>query len=451
MEIANEYEFRRGICQLLKKNAHEDDDDGANAKDIENLVSLGLSMSITTTGSVCIFEIPDIPRVQNQKAYVPIAFSIGPRHHDSPKLSANDKLKTLYTRDLISKDRNTKATLTELSKTNLYSSTEFGQKVQECYPQHFHLEFYIRPYLFFDGCFIIEFLHKFQDQNPRDPDDPVFSYMLQFLYHDLILLQNQIPWFVLEDIFDRTGGINDKPLLWHVSALLKRIFPIAFVPAKGNLPSQQPKHILDLLRIWLVSPIEEERRQNTVVRRDDVLANGGWKPIPPATFLRKAGVKLRRKSKADSILQVTFRNGYLEIPPLEFRQGTEAIFRNLICLEQCLSNCPHGITSYVALMGCLINSTMDFDLLCEAGIFDNWKNPEDVSNFFNKAIYPGAYVKDYYYLELSKQVNEYCHRRCPRFLANFRNEFTPPWAIISVIVAGFLFIFTLLQTDCHNE
>ncbi|KAF2286194.1 hypothetical protein GH714_011565 [Hevea brasiliensis] len=361
MEIANEYEFRRGICQLLKKNAHEDDDDGANAKDIENLVSLGLSMSITTTGSVCIFEIPDIPRGQNQKAYVPIAFSIGPRHHDSPKLSANDKLKTLYTRDLISKDRNTKATLTELSKTNLYSSTEFGQKVQECYPQHFHLEFYIRPYLFFDGCFIIEFLHKFQDQNRRDPDDPVFSYMLQFPYHDLILLQTKYP-------------------------------------AKGNLPSQQPKHILDLLRIWLVSPIEEERRQNTVVRRDDVLANGGWKPIPPATFLRKAGVKLRRNQR---------------------------------------------LTAFC--------STMDFDLLCEAGIFDNWKNPEDVSNFFNKAIYPGAYVKDYYYLELSKQVNEYCHRRCPRFLAIFRNEFTPPWAIISVIVAGFLFIFTLLQTDCHDE
>ncbi|KAF2286192.1 hypothetical protein GH714_011545 [Hevea brasiliensis] len=419
MEIANEYEFRRGICQLLKKNAHEDDDDGANAKDIENLVSLGLSMSITTTGSVCIFEIPDIPRVQNQKAYVPIAFSIGPRHHDSPKLSANDKLKTLYTRDLISKDRNTKATLTELSKTNLYSSTEFGQKVQECYPQHFHLEFYIRPYLFFDGCFIIEFLHKFQDQNPRDPDDPVFSYMLQFLYHDLILLQNQIPWFVLEDIFDRTGGINDKPLLWHVSALLKRIFPIAFVPAKGNLPSQQPKHILDLLRIWLVSPIEEERRQNTVVRRDDVLANGGWKPIPPATFLRKAGVKLRRKSKADSILQ-------------------------------CLSNCPMELLLMWHLWDA--SSTVPWtSIYCEAGIFDNWKNPEDVYNFFNKAIYPGAYVKDYYYLELSKQVNEYCHRRCPRFLAIFRNEFTPPWAIISVIVAGFLFIFTLLQTDCHNE
>ncbi|XP_021671842.2 UPF0481 protein At3g47200 isoform X2 [Hevea brasiliensis] len=412
-------------------------------RDIENFMSLDLSTSMTG----CIFKIPDIPRSQNENSYVPITFSIGPWHYSNPKLRAYDKLKTRYLRDLISKDRNPLATWKqlELSKAELFSVKVNGKKVQECYSSHVD-QGYDGCDLLLDGCFIIELLLKFQDQNRRDPDDPVFSYMLHFLYHDLILLENQIPWFVLEDIFVRTCGNNGKPLIWHVSALLKRIFPSAFVPTGGNPPSQQPKHILDLLRLWLVFPIEEAKGQNTVVQVDDIETNGGWKPIPPATVLRKAGVKIKRKLEAKSILQVTFQNGYLEIPCLEFRQGTEDIFRNLVCLEQCLTNCPHGITSYVTLMGCLINTAMDFNLLREAGIFDNWMNPEDVTNFFNKAIYPGAYVKDYYYLELSEQVNEYCKRSWPRLRAIYRNEFTTPWAIISQVVAGFLFILALLQT-----
>ncbi|XP_021599759.1 UPF0481 protein At3g47200 [Manihot esculenta] len=432
METRSDNKYRLRVKNLI--NTHVD------SKDIENFMSLDLSAS--TTG--CIFKVPDIPRSQNQNAYVPIAFSIGPWHYSNPNLRANDKLKTLYLRDLISKDRNPKATLMELSNSEMYI-LELSRKVQECYSSPVDQE-YDGCDLLVDGCFIIEFLRKFQDKSRRDPDDPVFSYMLQFLYHDLMLLENQIPWFVLEDIFHRTCGNNEKPLIWYVSAFLKQIFPIAFVPTEGNLPSLQPKHILDLLRLWLVSPIEEEKGKNTVLQIDDIVTNGGWKPIPPASFLRKAGVKIKRKLMADSILQVTFRNGYLEIPPLEFRQGTEDVFQNLICLEQCLTKCPHGITSYVTLLGCLINTPMDFNLLCEAGIFDNWMNPEDVINFFNKAIYRGAYVKDYYYLELSEQVIEYCNRKWPRLRAIYRNEFTTPWAIISQVVAGFLFIFTLLQT-----
>lgn len=50
-----------------------------------------------------------------------------------------------------------------------------------------------------DGCFLLELFRKDAYIAPRDKDDPIFNTLWTFenLYHDLILLENQIPWFVL--------------------------------------------------------------------------------------------------------------------------------------------------------------------------------------------------------------------------------------------------------------
>ena len=58
-----------------------------------------------------------------------------------------------------------------------------------------------------DGCFIIELFRK-DSKVEKEDDDPIFSMscMLQFLHHDLILLENQIPWFALEILFEKTKG-----------------------------------------------------------------------------------------------------------------------------------------------------------------------------------------------------------------------------------------------------
>ena len=65
-----------------------------------------------------------------------------------------------------------------------------------------------------DGCFIIEIFYKDDNEMLRDDDDPIFnmSCMLQYLYHDLILLENQIPWFVLEKLFNLTKEPGSKTL-----------------------------------------------------------------------------------------------------------------------------------------------------------------------------------------------------------------------------------------------
>ncbi|XP_041006048.1 UPF0481 protein At3g47200-like [Juglans microcarpa x Juglans regia] len=258
------------------------------------------------------------------------------------------------------------------------------------------------------------------------------SCMLQFLYHDLILLENQLPWMVLERLFGITvERRQSKPLMQLAVEFFANIF--SSTPPPVVYPIQDIEHILDLFRRLLISSVggEEEREL-------------GWQPMPSATSLVEAGVKFRR-SEYKSILDMKFINGVLEIPPLLIQETTETVFRNLVSFEQCYPNCDAWFTSYVVLVHNLINTAKDLDILCENEIIDNWSNLEDAAQFFNK-IYSNTYVKKYHYLGLCQKVNRYCQRRWPRWRTVLvRNYFNTPWSTLSIMVVAMLLILLFLQ------
>ncbi|KAG8369618.1 hypothetical protein BUALT_Bualt14G0032400 [Buddleja alternifolia] len=55
-----------------------------------------------------------------------------------------------------------------------------------------------------DGCFIIELVRKFHMKFLREKDDPIFrmGWIMNSLQRDLMLFENQIPFFVLCKLFD---------------------------------------------------------------------------------------------------------------------------------------------------------------------------------------------------------------------------------------------------------
>ncbi|KAI5347916.1 hypothetical protein L3X38_000803 [Prunus dulcis] len=62
-----------------------------------------------------------------------------------------------------------------------------------------------------DGGFVIELFRKFvvrqtSDEKHVDGNDPIFRMdcMFQYLCHDLLLLENQLPWFVLQHLYNLT-------------------------------------------------------------------------------------------------------------------------------------------------------------------------------------------------------------------------------------------------------
>jgi hypothetical protein len=93
----------------------------------------------------------------------------------------------------------------------------------------------------------------------------------------------------------------------------------------------------------------------------------------------------------------------------------------------------------------LIITTKDMNILCENQIIENWLNPEDATQLFNKLYYDTCVFN--FYKDLCRDVNRFCKRRWPRWRAMLvRNYFNNPWAVLSTSAAVILLILTLLQT-----
>ena len=424
--------------------------DNTTVIDVESLVSSMENKNLLSLSpDHCIFRTPSILLKHRKEAYLPNCFSFGPFHHDQPNLKVTEKIKLKYLQGLLYRSDNPKEGYREL----LDSIKEVEGKARDCYAGNIDQNVAVTgnfvEMLVVDGCFIIELFRKDGGVVPKEGDDPIFSMscMLQFLHHDLILLENQIPWFALEILFNKTKGPSEtKSLIELALHFLSNVFsshrrPLDYIP--NLFKDQKVKHILDLLRLSLVLPSEEVKIYEG--NRPSNQQNFEWQPIPSATRLKEAGVKFVRVN-VDSIFDMKFRIGVLEIPSLLNKETTETIFRNLISYEQCLPNCSPIFTCYAKIMDNLIDTTNDMEILCKKEIFDNWLSPEDATQFFNK-LYNDTYVKEFYFCDLCNALNHHCQQWWPKWRAAYvQNYFTKPWAIAAQIYAIIMFILTFWQT-----
>ncbi|KAI9176660.1 hypothetical protein LWI28_005644 [Acer negundo] len=417
----------------------------ANSPDSQVTISIGPLASslkqmlaghnLSMPSKACIFEVPKILRRHNPQAYEPNAFSIGPFRYGQEKLKPTEKIKLKYLQGLL--DRKSK----ELTLEQLIGAVSaIAEEARQCYAGSSigtcSTDEEFVKILVLDGCFIIELFLKDDRVIKAPDDDPIFSMscLLEFLKHDLILLENQIPWLVLERLYNMIMVPQKKNLIQLALNFFSNMF-------SSHKPSITPdlfakheiKHILHLLRLSLVLPLDQSNKDT------------GWQPFPCARKIKGSGIKFKNIN-SNTILDIRFNNGVLEIPPLLVQETTETIFRNLISLEQCLPNCPPIITAYAKLMDNLIDTPEDVEILCENEVLDNWLNPGDATRFFNN-LYNDAYVKTFYYHDVCQQVNDYSKRWWPEWRYFYtQNYFTRPWVIVSQIVAVIFLILGFLQT-----
>ncbi|KAG6659697.1 hypothetical protein CIPAW_03G053500 [Carya illinoinensis] len=418
------------------KNMASIDEDSVTASIVATI-----SQDLTMPPKPSIFRTPTILSRHNPQAYIPGAFSFGPLHHKNPNISyleRTEKIKERYLKSLISRLHSPETMPRELVR----SIASVEREARKCYagPIDCTPGEFVRI-LITDGCFIIELFRKYTYTDLRDRDDPIFTMacMLQFLYNDLILLENQVPWMVLERLFAMTERGRPKRRLVQLATDFFSNFLSSTMPPPevvNDLQIEDIEHILDLLRKWLILSIEE----------DEYINKSAWQLIPSATSLVEAGIKFKRGKPNMSILSINFNDGVLEIPPLLIQETTETVYRNLIAFEQCYPKCEARFTSYAVLLDNLISTSKDINILCKNNILDSWLNPEDAVHFFRK-LYHNTYVKEYHYLHICQKVNEYCKLSWPRWRAALvSNYFFTPWAGTSTVAAAVLLLLTLVQT-----
>ncbi|KAL5541965.1 hypothetical protein UlMin_009675 [Ulmus minor] len=353
------------------------------------------------SAQVFISKVPEAIRSKHETAFTPTEVSIGPLHHGNVS-SETEEQKWRYLSELLNRDPNLEETLESLVKALRKSE----RRIRNCYEEKSKLpsDDFVQMMLL-DSCFIIELLLKFSVKGLRYRNDKIFTTkgMLFDLRRDLILLENQIPFFVLQQVFHI---IPIPPQCTHsLNDLAARFFnymipgDLEFLKERFN---QKGYHLLDL--IW--------RSIVPTHPREVVLQNSPPKSLDSATELRKAGIWFKKGRSHEFLLEVKFSNGVLAIPHLKIHQCTEELLVNLIALEQSHIDKTQQVTSYAHLMRCLISSGEDVKLLRRRRILGYSKDKdkeEKVAKMFQKLSEKkeNFEVKDSYYTRLFEKVDEY--------------------------------------------
>uniref|UniRef100_A0A5B7BWX3 Uncharacterized protein n=1 Tax=Davidia involucrata TaxID=16924 RepID=A0A5B7BWX3_DAVIN len=416
-------------------------------------------------GKLCIYRVPQCLREGDDKAYIPQIASLGPYHHGRRRLRNMDRHKWRSLHHFLKRSN-------QDIKLYLDSIKELEEKARACYEGSITLgsnEFVEMMVL--DGCFILELFRGAAEgfkQLGYCRNDPIFAMRgsMHSIQRDMIMLENQIPLFILDRILGLQLGQPDQRGL--VAKLAVRFFdpltptdePLtkidrskleSYATTFDPLSDQGGLHCLDVFRcsllrtgpkpeprIWIkrwshASRVADKRRQQL---------------IHCVTELRESGVKFKKR-KTDRFWDVKFKNGILRIPRLLIHDGTKSLFLNLIAFEQCHLDCNNDITSYVIFMDNLINSPEDVGYLHYCGIIEHWLGSDaEVADLFNRLCQEVVFdINDSYLSRLSEQVNRYYDHRWNAWRASLKhNYFNNPWAIISFVAAVVLLLLTFAQT-----
>ncbi|XVE67719.1 hypothetical protein DITRI_Ditri09bG0011000 [Diplodiscus trichospermus] len=246
--------------------------------------------------SHCIFKTPSILFRHKENSFLPNCFSIGPMHHGKENLVAAEKIKTKYLKGLLwriitNREQTFSEEAIEIEEQKLFTDWVNAVKLVEkqasaCYAGHDYAaelgDEFVKT-MVLDAVFIIELFRMDAGEITKEEDDPIFSMacMLQFLHHDLILLENQIPWLVLEILFDKTAlPFESKSLIELVLGFFANMFTTHPLKIKKWLFTYQDiKHVLDLLRLSLVLPSEEIKNNHNLDGNRSVRSQGSKKQV----------------------------------------------------------------------------------------------------------------------------------------------------------------------------
>ncbi|MBA0618840.1 hypothetical protein Godav_028128 [Gossypium davidsonii] len=421
-----------------------------------------------------IFKAPRELRRVNESAFEPQIISIGPYHHGKPHLEAMESQKLHYLDSIRQQPEGLELYI------DTYMSIE--QFVWDSYAEHdLKKRDEFGAIIVLDGLFVVQLFHKIMDPKLREENDALFkqNLNLSIVAQDLLLLENQLPFLVLE-MFGSQLGIDGAtlrkealiffseteprqrmlyeddliPMLYKEEIIIRdEEHLLGLVHDNWILQAQpQPKSELDPSHILETSGLEETNSQIILPKKWQQAKVKRRVPrlvIRSATELSERGIRFG-KSFESCLFNIQFQRGILFIPTLIVDHDTERMFRNLIAYEQF----KHDISivmDYAKFLDCLINYANDVALLCDCGVIENrLGSNEDVAKMINKLNeYVYLCTENFHYSHIFNKVNSYCRRPLTLWTVKLRQKyFNVPWGWIlaSISAATLLLILSFLQT-----
>jgi hypothetical protein len=198
---------------------------------------------------------------------------------------------------------------------------ENEEKLRDCYAETIHLcsDQFVKMILV-DAAFIVEVLLKSSNPKLQDENDRIFKkpWLIQDVWTDMLLLENQLPFFILKDLFEKYS----KEVLLENSTLGK--LTKYFFKYRMESPGIQDrweefssgcfeiKHFVDLLRHVQLKPSKRDEMKLQKLT------------IPTMTELHQAEVT-SQVPRSKNIFDIKFdkTKGILEIPSFIFSAETD--------------------------------------------------------------------------------------------------------------------------------
>ncbi|XP_047953726.1 UPF0481 protein At3g47200-like [Salvia hispanica] len=388
-------------------------------------------------------HLPDV----NPKAYEPEVIAIGPYHNNSEHLKRMEGHKLRYLKQLLV----TKDPPDDVGRY-VAAVSRVEAEARKCYadlPETLTPAEFVQM-LVLDGCFIVQLVRKFKRVMLRERNDPIFqmNWIIKSLQRDLMLFENQLPFFVLCELYDLIESPGQHSRFW---SLLFNFFTSLY-PGQGSEPMpivdpRQVKHLLDFLhQSWLPPP----RCSSGGSNHELITLGTKLRFIGSAKRLEEAQVKFENRPKGKSLFDVRFEKGVMIMAPLTIEDWTESFLRNLIAYEQYFGhNQNNFVTDYVKFLVCIVGSSMDVEILTRKGIIENWLGDEDklvemVNKLSDSVAEPG---NSFVYAKMFEDVHKHCTKPWNMWRAELkRNYFNSPTSFITLF-AGLVGIYlSVMQT-----
>ncbi|CAN4109210.1 unnamed protein product [Withania somnifera] len=432
----------------------------------------------------------------NVRCYEPLVVSIGPIHRGKLELQLMEKRKELLAIQFADQDSTTERPEGVLPwhSTRSVSIDELYRKVKNIMPivRECYAEDLIKRYsdedfaqmMFLDGCFILQYLHCIVTGNYKELK--MKSHEIAFIRRDLFLLENQLPFEVLQVLMSCkfTGNEGMKMMKKFISSAhtkppqrhgfiqsIKDFFldffgesppPESYTCTKkvlnflGKICGEEgssftkqestknrlPAHLLELLKTHLINP--------NAFSEGGCYLRGEWCSYRSAMELRRAGIRFR-PGKSRRLSEVKFTSFHcsalLTLPPITIDDSTKSEFLNLVAYEACPDTPDDfGITSYLTFMDSLIDHSEDVKELRSKGILLNFLgSDQEVADLFNE-IATDLVPNPHAYVDVKDKIEEHYNSKGKIWIAEWKNaHFNSPWTVFAFIAA--LFVICLQVSD----
>ncbi|XP_025877591.1 UPF0481 protein At3g47200 [Oryza sativa Japonica Group] len=433
----------------------------------EIIIAVEMPEAINTT----IVRLPMYMQEANKGLFKPRVVSIGPYHYGQGSTLDMETHKDRFHHAFFQRLGN------HVNHQDLIAQCTEG--AMQCYNGNVDFRLYTLEKLMHDGCFILELLIQWEEGEHAHVDDHM-RLMSNSIYYDLLIVDNQVPFFVLARLFEEFRRYNGEhpivlvntPLVNLISNFFNYDGQFSWVHSNllnEDLPNANHRHLLEIQYNLVI------RRNNNRNNNDEQMhyysclcglcsrniCHKSPMPlgIPGANELQDYGVKFHQKEnhRITDIFDVTFSHKTMSIPQFKINFGSKILLANLFAYDQIAGQQGRNnngvvvgpVTSYVALMNALINTKKDVMVLQREGILDNLlSNEEEVASFFNRLGRCALVdVSNHRYTGMFEDVNRYWrYGCCCKHFVTFRMKHCRnPWTCLSLMGAILLLFISLIS------